>query len=187
MMTKKIFSHEADNYTLYGSLFGTLFPILATFIESYRSFKMLNIDSMIRVQSENPLLWIIDTAPLFLGLFARMGGIRQDKVNAYTSTLEQEIRIRTADLRSANLASNAAGRDPAALLARCIAEGGVADGPATLVIRKSVSEPGVSDAEPIPMRYSSPPAADAANCKQKSAGSSKIVCSPTSRSSSDCG
>ncbi|MFC1821124.1 sensor histidine kinase [Thermodesulfobacteriota bacterium] len=104
MMIKKIFSREADNYTLYGALFGTLFPIVATLIESWRSFQVLNLACIFHVQAVDPLLWIIDTAPLFLGLFARMGGLRQDKVNAYTSILEQEIKIRTADLRAANRA-----------------------------------------------------------------------------------
>ncbi len=75
---RKLFKKESNNYTLYGAVFGCLFPIGATIIESISSYGSLSVLNIIRVQSENSLLWIIDSAPFWLGLFARFGGLRQD-------------------------------------------------------------------------------------------------------------
>ena len=58
------------NYALVGTLFGLIFPIIATVIRVYDSNLSFGIPAIISVQSSDTLLWIIDTAPLFLGLFA---------------------------------------------------------------------------------------------------------------------
>jgi signal transduction histidine kinase/CheY-like chemotaxis protein len=76
----KPFKTETNNYTLYGALFGLLFPIVATTIEGINKHSSLTWEIILQVQSENVLLWIIDSAPFFLGLFARLGGIRQDSL-----------------------------------------------------------------------------------------------------------
>lgn len=76
----KPFKTEANNYTLYGALFGLLFPLGATVIESLNSYGSFTWANILRVQSENILIWIIDSAPFWLGLFARLGGIRQDRL-----------------------------------------------------------------------------------------------------------
>ena len=103
-MFRNLFSTEAKKYFLYGALFGVLFPVLATLIESWRTFQVLSLSAMIKAQSSNPLLWIIDTAPFFLGFFARMGGLRQDEVNTHASFLESEVKEQTADLKEVNAA-----------------------------------------------------------------------------------
>ncbi len=65
---------------LYGFLFGTLFPILAIFI-------LLNISGqwsfhhLMIIHKESHLLWIIDTAPIFLGIFSSFSGYQLDKLN----------------------------------------------------------------------------------------------------------
>ncbi len=74
----KPFKMEADNYTLYGVLFGCMFPLGATIIESIHAQGSLTLANVMLVQRGNVLLWIIDSAPFWLGLFARIGGIRQD-------------------------------------------------------------------------------------------------------------
>ena len=57
---------------------------------------------MIAAQSTNHLLWIVDSAPIFLGLFARMGGLRQDRVDEHARELEDKVADRTRDLMQAN-------------------------------------------------------------------------------------
>lgn len=47
----------------------------------------------------NPLLWIIATAPLFLGAFARIAGLRQDEVRRVVDNQEEIIEQQTRDLR----------------------------------------------------------------------------------------
>ncbi len=46
-------------------------------------------------------LWIIDTDPIFLGLFARFGGVRQDKLIEYNESIEKKIEERTRELKVA--------------------------------------------------------------------------------------
>lgn len=86
----KPFNKEADNYTLYGALFGLLFPLGATLIEVVYSLGSLSFANIIQAQSHNVLLWIIDSAPLFLGGFARMAGIRQDALLERARTLQND-------------------------------------------------------------------------------------------------
>ncbi len=99
---KKPFRTEAGNYTLYGALFGFMFPVVATLIECFSVSGYVSLSAIAHVQSTNHLLWIIDTAPLFLGLFARFGGIRQDRVNEYSRDLENKVEEQTRELLVAN-------------------------------------------------------------------------------------
>ncbi|MEO5695913.1 MAG: GGDEF domain-containing protein [Burkholderiaceae bacterium] len=48
-----------------------------------------------------PLLYLIDTAPLFLGVFAAFAGIRQAKLVAFNASLEQQVTAKTGALREA--------------------------------------------------------------------------------------
>ncbi len=76
----KPFYKEAHNYLLWGALFGCLFPIIAMLIELYASSGPVNIQQIITIQKETPLLWIIDTAPFFLGFFAFLIGRQIDRL-----------------------------------------------------------------------------------------------------------
>jgi len=104
------------NYALVGMLFGLMFPIIATLIRIFDAKLSLEISSIILVQSSDSLLWIIDTAPFFLGLFAAYAGRRQDNLKTlyeelqsrekeltiFQATLEQRVDARTKDLIEAN-------------------------------------------------------------------------------------
>lgn len=89
-----ILLNNTQRYALTGASFGLLFPIMATVIQVLDSGLTLNISSMAAVQSAEPLLWIIDTAPIFLSVFAAVGGRRQDaleKVNNMLRSREREL------------------------------------------------------------------------------------------------
>lgn len=88
------FKRATCRYTCYGALFGCLFPIVATLISVYRTYGALTLTAVWAVQSSDPLLWIIDSAPFWLGLFAFEGGRKQDRVTAINQQLKQELQQR---------------------------------------------------------------------------------------------
>jgi signal transduction histidine kinase len=78
--------HRANmkRYAVYGALFGVVFPLIALcFRWAENGFEQalasLNLD---------PLFWIICTAPLFLGLFAALAGVKQDAAERAIVELE---------------------------------------------------------------------------------------------------
>lgn len=93
---------EARRYALIGVFFGFLFPVWATVIRIASNGNPLNLSSVILAQTTDPLLWIIDTAPLFLGLFAALAGRRQDilqNLNTELQNREKELKNVQATLR----------------------------------------------------------------------------------------
>ncbi|HEY5730622.1 MAG TPA: hypothetical protein VIS72_11255, partial [Anaerolineales bacterium] len=95
MQDNKIVQNETRRYALFGVLFGLLFPVAATIIRVTTGELPFYFSSLLLVQSTDPLLWIIDTAPVFLGYFAGLAGRRQDIVNNRIKELhEQEVELR---------------------------------------------------------------------------------------------
>ena len=62
-------------YTLIGIAFGLIFPIFALLLEIHINRLPFIANSIIQAHIQNKLIFIIDTAPIFLGLFAMMGGV----------------------------------------------------------------------------------------------------------------
>jgi K+-sensing histidine kinase KdpD len=97
-------------------LFGIVFPAVATAIRVVQSGAPFGLSSIAAAQRADPLMWIIDTAPLFLGLLAALAGARQDaatertrllvererELTATRRTLEQRVQDRTRDLEQRN-------------------------------------------------------------------------------------
>lgn len=117
MMQQETTSTSArQRYAVYGVLFGLLFPIGSTIVRILDAGLPLTVSSIIQVQAGDALLWVIDTAPLFLGFFAWLAGYRQDmlqKTNSdllktekelknFQTTLEQRVAQRTLELTAAN-------------------------------------------------------------------------------------
>lgn len=89
-----IFKTETQKYLAAGALFGLLFPIGATMIRITTLGLPVSLSSIIQVQSSDLLMWIIDTAPLFLGLFASLAGRRQDALQKlYKESIRQSIEL----------------------------------------------------------------------------------------------
>ena len=107
---------EAQKYGLFGALFGLLFPIIATVMSIAKSSLPFELSSVVAVQTTDSLLWVIDTAPFFLGLFAFIAGQRQDNFHRLNSVLikrerelenikknlEQNVEERTSELAARN-------------------------------------------------------------------------------------
>ena len=83
---------------LLGVLFGLLFPLFSSFIELRSLGYPLSLDSFLQVQRSNPLLWVIDTAPLFLGIFAWFAGTRKEKLEDQTNHLEDLVESRSLEV-----------------------------------------------------------------------------------------
>jgi len=71
-------------YTIIGALFGLCFPLGAYAMELVLKSYPLSYPSIIQIHQENPILYMIDSAPIFLGAFAAIGGISRQK-NAVTT------------------------------------------------------------------------------------------------------
>jgi len=116
-LRKQILQSDTQRYTLIGAVFGFLFPIVATLIRIASDDLPYTFSSIGIVQSIDPLLWIIDTAPFFLGYFAMLAGRRQDSSHQrevaliqkekelieVKNSLEQRVGERTKDLEDQSL------------------------------------------------------------------------------------
>jgi GAF domain-containing protein len=107
---------ETQKYALIGALFGLAFPIVAIFVRLLNSGLPLQLTNIVHVHSSDSLLWIIDTAPIFLGFLAALVGRRQDNLQQVNErlrqreidlenskqNLEQRVEERTRELLVAN-------------------------------------------------------------------------------------
>ena len=89
-------------YAIYGAIFGFMFPVIATLFDAYMRDLGFGIDGLIAAQKTQPLHWIIDTAPIFLGLFSCMAGIKQKEVIEMNEGLELKVQQRTEMLHEQN-------------------------------------------------------------------------------------
>ncbi len=85
-------------YTIFGALFGACFPLVGTLVYAWLNFYDFSLASLLRAQSDNALLWIIDTAPIWLSLFARSVGQREDALRCVIEDRDSTIAIRTEEL-----------------------------------------------------------------------------------------
>jgi GAF domain-containing protein len=80
-------------YVLYGVLFGLLFPVASIGWMLAQTRIALTLGGIARIHANQPLLWVIDSAPIFLGIFAYIAGERQSQV----LRLNREIESRFED------------------------------------------------------------------------------------------
>jgi GAF domain-containing protein len=86
---RNILKNETQKYALVGVIFGFLFPIFGTIIRISTTGFPYSISSIFQVQRSDPLMWIINTAPVFLGVFAAIAGRRQDISNKLNDDINQ--------------------------------------------------------------------------------------------------
>jgi len=89
-------------YTLFGVIFGLGFPALSWFMDAVVFHGLLfNLQSIATIHTINPLHYIIDTAPFFLGLSFGYAGMKQDDITRINRDLELQVQDRTTDLQHA--------------------------------------------------------------------------------------
>lgn len=90
-------------YGAAGLLFGAAFPIVATLVDILALGAPWAWRTVLELHATEPLLWIIDTAPLVLGIFAVMIGQRAEALHRARITLEDQVAARTVALEEAKL------------------------------------------------------------------------------------
>ncbi len=89
---------------LCGVAFGLCFPLGSViFLWASGALSMPHglLAAIVQSHSQERLLYVIDTAPLFLGLFAGYAGKQKSAVRRFTAGLEQEVAQKTESLRRA--------------------------------------------------------------------------------------
>ncbi|HHZ69305.1 MAG TPA: PAS domain-containing protein, partial [Methylococcaceae bacterium] len=93
----RVFAMQLSRYAMYGVLFGFLFPLGAICLLLWSSgewtFQQISL-----IHDQNTLLWIIDTAPIFLGVFAAFGGYQKDKLVRKSEDLNRLIDTANAPI-----------------------------------------------------------------------------------------
>ena len=79
--------------TLIGIAAGFAFPIISTLLEVSWQGLPLNLQTIIMVQQESKLLWVIDLAPLVIGFLALLIGLRQDRLQGLNESLQEQIQV----------------------------------------------------------------------------------------------
>ena len=83
-------------YTLFGILAGLLLMIVATITQTIYVLDLpFTISNLIFAQVTTPLLWIIDTSPIFIAIMTGLGGFRQDQVTELTNTYQDQLETQT--------------------------------------------------------------------------------------------
>jgi two-component system, sensor histidine kinase and response regulator len=79
-------------FALLGGAFGAAFPLVGTLLEMGLEAHAYGLGSALSVQAGEPLLWIIDTAPLVLGACGALIGRRQGEIHRLQQgRLEAEV------------------------------------------------------------------------------------------------
>lgn len=91
-------------YAAGGAVFGLLFPLAAMAMllaTGAVSAPATAAGVLAATHAHSPLMYVIDTAPIFLGIFAGLAGVRQTRLVALNASLEQQVASQTASLRDA--------------------------------------------------------------------------------------
>lgn len=91
-------------YAAIGAVFGLCFPVGAMamlFAVGDVAWQPTVFDLVAAAHAHSALLYLIDTAPIFLGAFAGFAGVRQDKLTRLNASLEQQVAMKTESLREA--------------------------------------------------------------------------------------
>jgi len=84
------FRTETARYTFWGVFLGACFPVGATISDLLMRGMAPTPTNILIGQASQPLHWIIDTLPLFLGFFARLAGKRQDLLSQLKADAEKQ-------------------------------------------------------------------------------------------------
>jgi two-component system sensor histidine kinase/response regulator len=94
----------AARYAAAGIVLALAAPVAGTLL----SLRLLQLpataSTILDLHRTQPLLWVLDLAPVIAGLIAGAAGVRRAQLAAITSELEQTISQRTAELQRENLA-----------------------------------------------------------------------------------
>lgn len=90
---------ETKKYALYGLLTGLCFAAVGSIIAAYYHAGTVSFAAIVALQATNPLLWLVDTAPLWMGLCAYFIGKQQKQLRRVKKDLDQLASQHTEDLQ----------------------------------------------------------------------------------------
>ena len=102
MQIKKWLSSTQVRYNLIGFGFGIMFPVWGFIIEVMSMGLPFNLTSFVLVQNTHAVMWLLETAPLFLGISFALAGWRQVQLEKFSANLDQRLKDGKADLLLAN-------------------------------------------------------------------------------------
>lgn len=89
---------------------GTIFPIIGTLTECATAQLPFSLTHFLFVQKLNPSLWLVDTAPIFLGFVAYLAGKNVDQLNEKNNLISEKYK-QMAELREIADTANKAKSD----------------------------------------------------------------------------
>jgi two-component system sensor histidine kinase/response regulator len=92
-------SSHALRYGVYGAAIGLILPGVATLQDLWAHGLSVTLANVAQLHSSQPLHWVIDTAPLVIGLTAAIAGSRQDRVARLAADLERTVEERTLEIQ----------------------------------------------------------------------------------------
>ncbi|MFM2207282.1 MAG: hypothetical protein RL213_1257 [Bacteroidota bacterium] len=104
---KSVFRTEQKTYMVYGVIFGFVFPIIATYWQCSFDYDSYTPYHLWLSHSTTPALWIVDLAPLVLGLFSSLAGKHLDEVNQRRKELNEKYDQMVALRKMADAANKA--------------------------------------------------------------------------------
>ncbi len=99
---KNLFSKMRVRYLFIGLVYGCIFPVIGVIMEIVSMGMPLTIISALKVHSSHAIMWLVDMAPLVLGLSFSLVGWRQDELRDLSSDLDRRLTEGTAELTAAN-------------------------------------------------------------------------------------
>jgi serine phosphatase RsbU (regulator of sigma subunit) len=99
---RSLFNDARVSYAVLGALFGFCFPVISTIVDVLVQGYDITWENLLSAQQNQPLHWVINTAPLFLGLFAYLAGRKQHEIVLVNEGLEEQVRLRTEQLSVQN-------------------------------------------------------------------------------------
>lgn len=87
-------------YSVCGFLFGLAFPVGCLLLGAAGQLNTATglWGLLVQAHGDNFLLYVIDTAPLFLALFAGFAGVRQERIHSFNRDLEGQVAKKTRNL-----------------------------------------------------------------------------------------
>jgi two-component system, sensor histidine kinase and response regulator len=96
------FGNSILEYGFLGFAFGLVLVAIGTLIQIVVLSLPVNLSSIVSVQTTQPLLWIVDTIPIFLGLALSFAGWREERLSQVKQHSERLVKYKTADLMMTN-------------------------------------------------------------------------------------
>jgi len=112
-IVRKFAKTEIQVFGTYGALIGLLFPIFGTLIECEFRDMGFSLEALANCQIQTPLLWIIDIAPIMLGISGRLLGKQFDKIRK----THKELNVRYDQMVSLREIADAANASKSEFLA----------------------------------------------------------------------